>query len=107
MSQWYKENPHVNMEGGTIVELIPVCSDGEIRDPEKCKYWGKGNVKNPFNPNAPIVLSGQMKVKSLEEAIKTFDDWIKEKAIEWVDEKKREQVRKKLDIPNQSKIIRL
>lgn len=101
MSQWYRENPCVNMEGGTIVELIPIDKN------EKTKYWGKGNVKNPFNPNAPIVLSGQIKVKSLEEAIKTFDDWIKEKAIEWVDEKKREQVRKKLDIPNQSKIIRL
>ena len=60
---WYKENPHVNMEGGTIVELVPIDKN------EKTKYWGKGNVKNPFNPNAPIILSGQMKVKSLEEAI--------------------------------------
>ena len=99
---WYRENPIVNMEGGTIVELVPLDKNCET------KYWGKGNVKNPFNPNAPIVLSGPMKVKSLEEAISSFDDWIKEKAIEWVEEKKREQVKKELDIPNQSKkIIRL
>lgn len=97
---WYKEEPIVNLEGATIVKLTPLCDNDPI------KFYGKGNIKNPFDPDGkPIVLQGEMSATSYEEAISNFNNWIIEKGKEWVKLQEKEEVKELQQ--HKQKIIRL